>query len=161
MAIPQEQKVLLNEAAYRLVSEIAPEEIPIYVEVRNEYFADPEGFVRPSQGDDEVLGIGEVIAIKTITKIVFPILNPILSYLLNAVTETVQEELGEEASNWIKTLFTPEQPPQPIFDQAELEVIAATINEIATTEAARLGLEPQQAQTVSDAVIARLALAKQ
>lgn len=157
----ENNKALLNEAAYRLVSEIAPEEIPIYVETRDQYFADPDGFLQPSQGEDEVLGIGEVFAVKTVTKVVFPILAPILSHLSNAVTETVQDELGEEASTWIKKLFTPDQPPQPIFDQAELEVIAATIHDIAITEADRLRLDPQQARTVSDAVIARLALAKQ
>lgn len=157
----EDNKALLNEAAYRLVSELAPEEIPVYVETRDQYFADPEEFVRASQGEDDVLGIGEVFAVKTIIKIVFPILSPILTYPLNAVTETVQEELGEEASTWVKQLFSPDQPPQPIFNQAELEVIAATIRDIASTEADRLQLDPLQARTVSDAVIARLALAKQ
>ena len=84
-----------------------------------------------------------------------------MNHLLNAVTETVKDEVGEEASTWVKNLFTPDQPPQPIFNQAELEVIAATIRDIAATEADRLRLDPQQASTVSDAVIARLALAKQ
>lgn len=156
-----DDKVLLNEAAYRLVSDLAPEEIPIYVETRDQYFADPAGFVQPSQGEDEVLGIGEVFAVKTITKVVFPVLKPILTYLLDAVTETVQEELGEEASTWVKKLFTRDQPPQPIFSQTELEVIAATIRDIAVSEADRLRLDSTQARTVSDAVIARLALAKQ
>jgi hypothetical protein len=160
MAI-ETNKALLNQAAYRLVSELAPEEIPIYVETRDRYFADPEGFGQSSPGDDEVLGIGEVFAIKTLSKVVFPILTPILNHLLTAVTETVQDELGEEASTWVKQLFTPEQLPQSIFNQAELEVIAATIRDIAATEADRLRLDPDQASTVSDAVIARLALAKQ
>ncbi|MBE9141286.1 hypothetical protein IQ254_29540 [Nodosilinea sp. LEGE 07088] len=160
MAI-ETNKALLNEAAYRIVSEIAPEEIPVYVETRDRYFADPDEFMQASSDDDEVLGIGEVFAVKTLTKVVFPLLTPILNYLLQAVTETVQEELGEEASTWVKQLFTPDQPPQPIFTQAELAVIAATIRDIAATEADRLRLDPDQASTVSDAVIARLALAQQ
>jgi hypothetical protein len=160
MPLPEAHKPLLNEAAYRLVSELAPEEIPVYVDIRNQYFANPEEFIQSSTGDDEVLGIGEVVAVKTITKVVLPLLTPILNYLLDVVTETAQEELGDEAAAWIKRLFTPDQPPQPIFEQAELEIIAATIQDLASSEADRLGLDAHQAQTVSDAVIARLALAK-
>lgn len=62
----QEGKELLNEVAYKFVSEQAPEELPLYVENRNKYLADPEFFPRSSQGEDEVLAFGEVTVIKRV-----------------------------------------------------------------------------------------------
>jgi hypothetical protein len=156
----QAGKGLLNAVAYRLVVEQAPEELPIYIETRDQFLADPEGLIRPSQSADEVLGIGEVTIVKTFTRVLFPILTPMLQFLLVKVTEAFQEELGEEAVDWVKKLFDPKQPPQPIFTQTELEVIATTLQQIAQSEAKRLGLEEHQAYAVRDALITRLALAK-
>ena len=153
-------RILLNEAAYRLVCENAPEEVAFYVETRNRYLANPEEFTQPSRGEDEVLGMGEVTTVKTFTKIVFPVIAPILKYLVGVVTEAFQEELGEEAVKWVRGLFCQKAKPEPIFSQDELEVIVATIENLATTEADRLGLEVVQVRTISDALIARLALAK-
>ncbi len=156
----QKGRSLLNEVAYRLVCENAPEELPIYVETRDQYLANPEGFTQPSKGEDEVLGIGEVTAVKTFTKMVFPVIAPILKYLVETVAEAFQEELGEEAVEWVRGLFSTKAQPQPIFSQDELEVIIATIENIATTEAERLGLEANQVLIVRDALITRLVLAK-
>jgi len=97
--------------------------------------------------------------VTTLTKVVFPILTPILSYVLDKVAEALQEEGSERASEWVRSLFK-DTKPKPVFTQAQLEVIALTIQDIATTEADRLELKPLQARTVSDSVIARLALAK-
>ena len=155
----QEGKVLINEVAYRIVGEKAPQELPLYVTSRNEYFADPKRFTEVVEAEDEPLGIGATIAVTMLTKAVFPILNPILSYLLDAVAEALKEEGAEQASNWIRSLFK-DTTPKPVFTQEQLEVIASTIQTIAHTEAERLGIEQSQARTVSDAVIARLALTK-
>ena len=155
----QDGKTLINEAAYRIVGENAPQELPLYVTTRDQYFADPERFVQVVEAEDESLGIGTTIAVTTLTKVVFPILTPILSYILDKVAEALQEEGSERASQWVRSLFK-DTKPKPVFTQAQLEVIASTIQDIARTEAARLELKPLQARTVSDSVIARLALAK-
>jgi hypothetical protein len=155
----QAGRMLLNEAAYQLVIENAPEELPIYVETRDRYLANPEGFTRSSKSEDEVLGIGEVIAVEAFTAIVFPVIAPILKYLVEKVAEAFQEELGKEAVQWVRGLFAQPSSPKPLFTQDKLEVIAATIRDLAATEAERLGLETGQAGTISDALIARLALA--
>jgi len=155
----QEGKILINEVAYRIVGENAPQEISLYVTTRDRYFADPDRFVQTVEVEDEALGFGATIAITTLTRAVFPILTPILSYILDVAAEALKEEGAEQASNWVRSLFK-DTTPKPVFTQARLEVIASTIQEIAHTEAERLGLEASQARTVSDSVIARLALAK-
>ena len=156
----QKGRILLNEAAYRLISENAPEELPIYVETRDRYLANPEGFTQQNVDEDEVLGIGEVAAVKTFAKVVFPIIAPMLKYLVEKVTEVFEEEVGEKAVKWVRELFSPKVQPQPIFTQDDLGVIIATLNHIAATESGRLNLESNQVLAVRDAVIAKLVLAK-
>ena len=156
----QEGKVLINEVAYNLISREAPEELPLYVTTRNQYFADPEKFVQPVKPEDDELGFGATIVFETFTQLVFPLVTPILSYLLEQVAEAIQEEGAKQAVNWVRSLFKEQPKASPIFTQEQLQVIAVTIQNIANTEAERLGLDTEQAQTVSDSVIARLALAK-
>jgi hypothetical protein len=155
----QEGKALINEAAYQIIVGNAPQELPLYVTTRDQYFADPEKFTQSVEAEDEELGFGATIAVQTLTQAVFPILTPILAYILDKVAGALQKEGGERAADWVSSLFK-DTKPKPVFTQTQLEVIASAIQEIARTEADRLGLETSQARTVSDAVIARLALAK-
>lgn len=155
----QDGKMLINEVAYQIIGEKAPSELPLYVSIRAQYFADPEEFVQTVEVEDEALGFGATIVVETLTRVVFPILTPILSYILEAVADAFKEEGAEKAFEWVRSLFK-EKTPKPAFTQEQLEVISATIQDLAKNEADRLGLEVLQAQTVSDSVIARLALAK-
>lgn len=155
----REGKVLINDVAYQIIANNAPHELPLYVTSRDQYFADPEKFAQTVEAEDEELGFGATVIVQTLTQAVFPILTPILSFILGKATEALQEEGGERAADWVSSLFK-DTTPKPVFTQAQLEVIASTIQNIAETEAERLGLERSQAQTVGDAVIARLALAK-
>lgn len=167
-------KVLLNEAAYNLIRDNAPQELPLYVEARDRYLANPEQYGHIRKGEDEVLGIGEVAVVKTLTKIIFPVIAPILQYLVKVMAETFQEELGEEASEWVRSLFSSEKKPQPILEQVDLDMITNKIEEIAIAESLNLGIiRKSEAGTVdkndenyhkvrliSNAISLRLALAK-
>lgn len=156
----QANKILINEVAYQIVGKNAPKELPLYVSIRDEYFGDPEKFVQSVESEvDEEGGSGVTVAVTLLTRAVFPILEPILSCILEAAADTFKEAGQDQASQWVRSLFT-EKEPQPVFTQAQLEVITETIKEIAKNEADRLGIEASQSKTISDAVIARLALAK-
>jgi hypothetical protein len=159
----QEGRGLVNEVAYRIVNEHAPKERPLYVGIRDKYFADPEKFVKPSESVENPLDIGEIIALGTLTEIVFPVVVSILSYVAlevgKALTGKASEEFSKEAISWTKSLLTePEQ--KPLFTQEQLEVIEKTIREIAQSEAKVQSLEMVKVTTTSDFIIARLALAK-
>lgn len=105
----QEGRQLINEVAFRLIKEKAPQELPLYVDTRNKYFADPEKFSQPSEGEDEPAGAGEIIAVSTFTKIVFPIITPILAFLLGEVAKEFYKHLTEKATEkairWVINLF--------------------------------------------------------
>lgn len=155
----QEGRMLVNEVAYRLVSENAPEELPLYVSTRDRYFDDPEGFVQPAEAEDEALGFGAAAAVETFTRVLFPIITSVLAHVVSEATKALKDEGGKKAVDWVRDLFTSPKP-QPVFDQAELKMIQKQIQSIADKEARRLNLKKSQVLAISDAVIAKLALAQ-
>lgn len=162
----REGRELVNEVAFRIVKEYAPEERPLYVKTRDEYFTDPDQFFQSRQpkGNEETpLDMGEIIVIGTLAEAVFPVVVSVLSYIAievgKALTGKASEEVSKEAVQWTKSLFV-EPEKKPLFTQEQLEEIAKAIQEIAQSEARVQGIEMIKATTVSDSVIARLALAK-
>lgn len=155
----QEGRTLINEVAYRLVSENAPEELPLYVTTRDRYFDDPEGFGQPDEAEDEALGFGAAAAVETFTRVLFPVIAPVLAHVVGEVTKALKDEGGKKAVDWVRDLFTSPKP-QPVFTQAELAEIQEQIQSIADKEARRLGLKKSQVLGISDAIIAKLALAQ-
>ncbi|ACC83067.1 hypothetical protein [Nostoc punctiforme] len=163
----QEGRKLINEVAYRIVSEKAPKERPLYVGIRDKYFANPEKFSQESsEAIDEPLGMGEIAILGTLTQVVFPIITPILEYLIVEVAQGMAKKTGEEifqeASQWLRSLFS-EPKPKPLFSQEQLEEIAKTIQKITEDKVNTQNIENIEwvkVTTVTDSVITRLALAK-
>jgi hypothetical protein len=162
----REGRELVNEVAFRIMKEYAPEEKPLYVKTRDEYFADPNQFLKsrkPTEHVETPLDMGEIIVLGTLAEAVFPVVVSVLSYIAievgKALTGKASEELSKEAVQWTKGLFV-EPKKKPLFTQEQLEEIAKTIQEIAQSEARIQGIEMVKATTVSDSVIARLTLAK-
>lgn len=151
-------RVLINEVAYRLVSTLAPQELPLYVPVRDRYLADPESFARTDVTDDEVLGFGSANAVETFTHDAFPLITPILAYVHGEATHVLRNE--KQAFAWASTLLSA-TGPQPIFDEPQLSQIVTETRSIAQREARRLRLDPSRAQVVSDFIIGKLPRAKE
>ncbi len=147
----------MNEAAYSLIQEQAPDELPLYVRTRDRYFADPTGFTADVAMVDRPLGMGEVAALQTFSQTVFPLLGPILATLFAAVAAALQQEATEQIVARVRRLFG---RPEPMFTQAQLETIAAEVTTVIEAQQQQFNLDPTQVQAVKDAVLARLALAK-
>ena len=150
---------LVNVVAYQLVLENAPEQVPLYVDWRDRYFADPEGYLQAAGANDEVMAFGEAEVIKGFVYLVFPFIMPILTHLVEAVRDALKDEIGERSVQWIKTLFGGQEKPQPVFNQEQLQTITKEIDAIIAAETRKLGLRKRQAIAVRNAIIARLALA--
>ena len=158
-------RLLLNEAAYAIVRQEAPDELPLYVNLRDRYFADPESFGR-TRHRDEALGFGGAVALQTLTQALFPLLAPMLLYIVTQAAVALQDEGGKRAAEWVRGWFRassdPEESqagPQPVFSQAQLNLIRLEIAQIAEREGGRLGIGKHRIIRVQDALIARLALA--
>jgi hypothetical protein len=153
----QEGRQLLNEAAYALVREEAPAELPLYVSTRDRYMVDPEHFLTPPDSKDEALDFGVDVTVDSFTQVVFPVLTPILTYVVNEVAKVVKEQAGKSAAKQVKQLLS-DSEPQALFTQDQLSIINEEISHIADAEARRMGLKKSEVLIVRDAVIRRLAL---
>jgi hypothetical protein len=152
-----EWRMLINEAAYSLIREQAPDELPVYLKTRDRYFADPAGFTAQASSIDRPLGIGPVEVLQTFSTTIFPLLTPILVAIATAVAAALQQEASDHIVAEVRKLFA---KPEPILTQAQLDAIAVEIGTVVRARQKQLDLDPTQAQAVSDAIIARLALAK-
>lgn len=152
-----EWRTLVNEAAYSLIREQASNELPLYVSMRDRYFADPAGFTAAADTVDRPLGIGTVEIVHTFSQAVFPLLASMLPALTTAVAAALQKEVTDQLIDEVRKLFT---KPEPIFSQAQLEAISNEISAIVKEQQNQRSLSPAQADAVRNAVIARLALAK-
>lgn len=153
----EDWRVLVNEAAYSLVREQAPNEIPLYVRTRDRYLADPEGFAAPVVAQDEAMGAGMIEVLQNFSQTLFPLLGPALGAILSAVAAAIATEAPERAVAAVRKLFA---KPEPILTQEQLAAVAAEIKLVAARQQQRYNLDPAQTQAVVDAIIARLALAK-
>jgi hypothetical protein len=145
---------LINEAAYRLISAQAPQELPLYVATRDRYFADPEAFTRQGEAEDRPLGFGSADVVEAFSYVVFPLLVPTLSYLVSVAKE-FQEQTAQRAVEWVRDLFSKTPDPQPLLTQEQL----AAVDRIIQEEYPRLGLRPKQVQAFQNALMRLLALA--
>ena len=153
----QEWRMFINEAAYSLIREQAPDELPLYVKTRDRYFADPVSFTAPAATVDRPLGMGSVELLYNFSQTVFPLLGPLVSALVAALAASLQQEASAAIVERVRKLFT---KPEPIFTQPQLETIAATISTVIKAQQEQLNLDPAQTQAIKNALIARLALAK-
>lgn len=162
----REGKELVNEVAFRIMKEYAPEERPSYERTRDKYFTAPNQFLKSRQPKNNVqnpLDMGGSVVIITLTEAIFPIVVSILSYIAlevgKALTDKASEELSKEAIEWTKSIFTKSEK-KPLFTQEQLEEIDKAIREIAQSRAAAEGIEMVKVTQIRDYLIARLALAK-
>lgn len=152
-----EWRALLNEVAYSLIREQAPEELPLYTRTRDRYFADPSGFTSQPTSVDRPLGMGATELVQLFTTSVFPLLTPVLVAIATSVATSLQQDVTEQIIAKVRSIFA---QPEPLFTQAQLEAIEAEVGAVIRSQQKQLKLEPAQAQAVKLAIVARLALAK-
>ena len=153
----QDGRTLINEAAYAVIHEKAPNELIFYVDIRDRYLNDPEHFLAPPEAEDEPLAFGPGIPLDTISQVVFPILTPLLTLLVNEAIKAMGKDMGTEAITWVRSLFNKTPPPvKPDFTQQQLAAIMKACDAIAESEARRLNLKKSEVKMVRDALVARL-----
>jgi len=160
----KDERLLINQAAYMIIGENAPQELPLYVNTRDRYFANPGDFLKPQESQDETLGFGGGATISTFSQVVFPVLAPILALLVNEAAKAFGKDAGAKTVSWVGSLFGKKEANEkpealPMFSPKQLAVIEQQINTIAENETRRLGLKKAKVMIVRDAVIAKLALA--
>lgn len=157
---------LVRELAQIALSEVAPEELAIFDETADEFFADPDAVLSPDHRD-EAVGFGLDAALAT--PFVLAVVMPVVQYLMATVADAAKDEASTTVKGLVKRLFrrvrggegaeSPAKPP-PAGDVTARDDDedgltadeAAQVRAIAYDQALAVGLPEKQARLLADAV---------
>jgi hypothetical protein len=157
-----ENEQLIADIARDLVSQIAPQELPLFRASSEAYFKDPEKALQSQSAKDDMLGFGAGDAVVLLTPIVLATLNEVVKFVVEEAKKSVQGEGAAWIQQSIKAVFKK-------FHQSEagdkkkpaaltVEQLAQ-VRKIAFNKARQLKLSEDRAKILADAVVGSLATA--
>ena len=99
------QNELVGDIARDVVTQLAPQELPIFRAVRDAYFANPESALKNLKSEDGVLGFGLDPTAFLFTPVVLHVLSEIVQFLIPIAKKAVQDRVGSEVAELSKRLF--------------------------------------------------------
>lgn len=152
---------LVTDVARDVLSEIAPQEIPILVAASRAYFADPTAALRQASSKDNVLGFGVEAAAVVVTPAVLLVMSEALDFLTRVAKKAIEEGLTAEIPQVIKAMFRKFHSSTPAVPSVLTKEQLALIHGNVQLAAKKLRLSPDQARSLANAVTAQLVLAKE
>ena len=156
-----EGRNFVTELSKNIVTEVAPEEIPLFDEMVREYFQDPTPPGPSESASDDLLGFGLGGTLVAITPAATAMVSGVLSYVLTEVVKEVREESATAIKEKVKAVFTLEKPSGevaqsiPTLTKQQLE----QVKKLARKQAKAFGMETTMADKMADALVGSLALA--
>jgi hypothetical protein len=148
-----EGQELIQEVSKRIVAEVDPEELALFDELMESYFANPHPS-SPEKDDPLGFGLGEFVSLVTPAAgaAVSAVLTYIL-YILNEVIETIQEEGARAITKRIRDWLNSE-PAAKALTAEQLK----RIQEITIQQAELFDMDITEARLMASALVGSLAL---
>ncbi len=155
-----EGRALVEEVSRDVIAEVAPEELDLFDQLSDEYYANPTPPDLSQRAGDDALGFGlnELLIANT------PAANAMITVVLGFAIQIISKAAGDESSDFVrarvKALFKrkgsaqPSQPAPVQFSTEQLRQMRAA----AEAEAQRFGLDAADAGHMADALFRRMAL---
>jgi hypothetical protein len=152
---------LVTDVARDVLSEVAPQEVPILAAASKAYFDDPAAALRQWQTRDDVLGFGLDSLTVLVTPAVLHIVSEVFESLLRVATKAVEEGLSKEIPQVIRAMFRRFHSADPdtpsVLTRQQIGLIHANVLQAAK----KLRLPDVKAQSLADAIAAQLVLARE
>ncbi len=153
---------LISEVARGLITDLAPQELPLFRANSAAYFRDPEKALQSQSAKDDMLGFGAGDAVVLLTPIVLAVINDVIGYLIEEVTKAAQAESARWINDTVTAMFKKFRPagqeekvkPMPLTSEQ-----LAQVHQIVVKKARQLKLSDERAQTLADTVVGGLATA--
>ena len=150
--------VLIADVARDVLSEIAPDELPIFPAASRAYIADPAAALRGLGAKDEMLGFGiEALAV-AVTPVVLVVVTEVFQFLTGVAAKAVADGLAKEISEIVKAMFKRFRPSTPSIPSVLTREHIAAIHGNVLLAARRLRLSQDKALALANAVTAQLVL---
>lgn len=152
--------MFVGDIARDVLSEIAPQEIPIFAATSRAYFANPEAALQQLHSKDNVLGFGADAAGFLFTPAVLLVLSETFQYLLRVAAKATADGLAKEIPELIKAMFRKFQPSQLDAPSVLTKEHIASIHGNILVSAKKLRIPAEKARSLANAVTAQLVLPK-
>lgn len=148
---------LIADLGRDLITQIAPQEIPIFRMNSEAYFKDPQKALSVQNGKDETLGFGGGEIAFFLTPIVLAVTNEIVKFLIEEIKKSVKTESASIINETVKKLFKKfyaidkKNTPQPLTP-GQIE----HIRKLSFAKACQLNLDEAKANFLADALVGSL-----
>src|SRR5262249_18716495 len=139
---------LVTEVARDVLSEVAPQEMPIFAAASRAYFADPASALRQSRPKDNVLGFGIEAVGVLVTPAVLLVVSEVLEFLTRIAAKAMEDGLAKEIPQIIKSMFRKFHSSDPDTPAVLTKEHLALIHGNVLLAAKKLRLPAEQAQSL-------------
>lgn len=156
----QTMNQLVGELSRDMLSEVAPQELPLFRAASQTYFKNPNA--APRIGGDDMLGFGAGETMSLFAPYVLPAVAEVVKYLAGEIKKAFGEEsaslIGEKVKSLFKKYRNPDDsknkvPPLTAEQLAQVQVIAMK-------EARRLRLSDKNTKLLANAITGSLAVGR-
>jgi hypothetical protein len=155
-----DEEALVRQLAQQVLETTAPEELAIFDETAEEYFADPEG-VLEAKGRDEAVGFGLELAL--LTPYILAVARAVIQLLATMVGDAVKKEGQPAVNGFIRRLFGRHDPgtpaPAALSPAALTPDQLAAVRKVALERARLIGLKEDRAALLADAIAGGISVA--
>ena len=106
------QNQLIADLARDAVTEIAPQELPMFRLQSEAYFKDPDSAFEGHAGGEDMLGFGAGAAAAFLTPAVLAVTTAVVKFVAQEVKESVQDEGADLISDIVKRMFKKFRPEE-------------------------------------------------
>ena len=154
------QNQLAADVARDLVSQMAPQEIPLFRVNSENYFKDPQKMLNHQPGKDEMLGFGTGEVVAYLTPVVLSISVEVVKFLTEEVRKSLQSESSSVINEVVKGMFSKfhpatAQPGQPAAMSLTVEQLQM-VHKLAFEQARQLRLSEGRARQLADSLVGGL-----
>ena len=142
-----EERTLIAELTEMALAQAAPDELVVFDETADEYFADPQAALSAA-AKGQAVGFGLELAM--ITPAALAVGSVVMQALVSIVSERTLSAGARTVSSQVRRLMRKEEPNPDIKLTREQ---ASRVRQVALTQAATLGLPEAQAVLLADSFV--------
>ena len=153
---------LVSDISRDVLSEVAPQELPLFRAASQAYFKDPNMASASKSNRDDMLGFGAGEAVTLLTPYLLPAAAEVVKFLTEEVKKAVNTEssalIGEKVKSLFKKYRNPDESKNKVPPLTPEQL--AQVQAIAIKEARRLRLSDKNTKLLANAIAGSLAVKK-
>lgn len=152
---------LVTAVALDLVTQLAPEELPLFRAASQAFQQNPKRVLNGQQVRDDMLGFGLGEAAELLTPVALAVASGVVTFLLAELTKAMNAENAALMQDTVRRLFKRPHAQVQTTDNALPTLTTeqlAQVRSIALKQARQMKLAESRANVLADAIVGKLAI---